>query len=149
MPDAGNRVVSAVRGLSLSTVSPSVRSGPHWPDQTPKRTQFRKGTSGNPKGRPKGSKNLTTLIMEAARDKVTVDIDGKPRRISALQATVTQLANKASRGDQKAMVQFLDRIAEVEGRVRPSEYPLGDPDVEVLRAAFERMQQCEPERRGE
>jgi len=87
--------------------------------------------------------------MEAARDKVTVDIDGKPRRISALQATVTQLANKASRGDQKAMVQFLDRIAEVEGRVRPSEYPLSDPDLEVLRAAYERMQQCEPERRGE
>jgi len=128
----------------ISGLEPKVGRG-----KPPKRTQFRKGTSGNPKGRPKGSKNLTTLIMEAARDKVTVDIDDKPRRISALQATVTQLANKASRGDQKAMVQFLDRIAEVEGRVRPSEYPLSEPDLEVLRAAYERMQQCEPERRGE
>jgi hypothetical protein len=107
--------------------------------------KFSKGVSGNPQGRPKGSKNLTTVIMEAARDQISVEIDGKPRRISALQATVAQLASKAARGDQKAMVQFLDRIAEVEGRVKPSEYPLGEQDVEVLRAAYERMKQCEPD----
>lgn len=106
--------------------------------------KFRKGVSGNPKGRPKGSKNLTTLIMEAARDQVSVEIDEKPRKISALQATVAQLASKAARGDQKAMVEFLDRIAEIEDRVRPSEYPLGEQDVEVLRAAYERLKQCEP-----
>jgi Family of unknown function (DUF5681) len=111
--------------------------------------KFRKGVSGNPQGRPQGSKNLTTLIMEAARDQVTVEIDGKPRRISALQATVAQLSSKAARGDQKAMVQFLDRIAEVEGRVKPTEYPLGEQDVEVLRAAYERMKQCEPGTPGE
>ena len=34
----------------------------------PKHTQFRKGTSGNPRGRPKGSKNLSTYLMEAARN---------------------------------------------------------------------------------
>ena len=107
--------------------------------------KFHRGISGNPKGRPKGSKNLTTLIMEAARDQVSVEIDGKPRRISALQATVAQLASKAARGDQKAMVQFLDRIAEVEGRVKPTEYPLGEEDVEVLRAAYERVKQCQPD----
>lgn len=101
--------------------------------------KFRKGVSGNPKGRPKGSKNLTTLTMEAARDQVSVEIDEKPRKISALQATVAQLASKAARGDQKAMVEFLDRIAEIEDRVRPIEH-----DVEVLRAAYERLKQCEP-----
>ena len=107
--------------------------------------KFRKGRSGNPKGRPKGSKNLTTLIQEAARNQVSMEIDGKSRRISALQATVTQLATKAARGDQKAMVEFLDRIAEIEGRVKPTEYPLGEQDVEVLRAAYERLNQCQPD----
>jgi len=42
------------------------------------------------------------------------------------------------------MVEFLDRIAEIEDRVRPSEYPLGEQGVEVLRAAYERLKQCEP-----
>jgi hypothetical protein len=87
--------------------------------------------------------------MDAARDQVSVVIDGKARKVSNLQATVAQLASKAARGDQKAMVEFLDRIAEVEDRVRPSEYPLSEPDVEVLRAAYERMKQCEPDRSGQ
>jgi len=112
-------------------------------------SKFRKGVSGNPRGRPKGSKNLTTLIMDAARDQVSVVIDGQPRKVSNLQATVAQLASKAARGDQKAMVEFLDRIAEIEGRVRPSEYPLGEEDVDVLRAAYERMKQCAPDAPGE
>jgi hypothetical protein len=43
------------------------------------------------------------------------------------------------------MVQFLDRIAEAEGRVKPTEYPLGEQDVEVLRAAYEHMKQCQPD----
>jgi hypothetical protein len=108
-------------------------------------SKFREGQSGNPRGRPKGSKNLTTLIQEAARDHVSVEIDGKTRKISTLQATVTQLASKAAKGDQKAMVQFLDRIAEIESRDKPSQYPLSEPDVEVLREAYERMKHCEPD----
>ena len=47
------------------------------------------------------------------------------------------------------MVEFLDRIAEIEGRVTPSEYPLGEQDVDVLRAAYERMKQCAPDAPGE
>ena len=53
----------------------------------PKHTQFRKGTSGNPRGRPKGSKNLATYLMEAARDQVSATVGGRTRTISKLQAT--------------------------------------------------------------
>jgi hypothetical protein len=114
----------------------------------PKHTQFRKGTTGNPKGRPKGSKNLSTYIMEAARDHVTATVGGKSRKISKIQATAMQLATKAAGGDQAAMSKFLDWIDEIETRaaaIRPTQFPLSAPDIEVLRVAYERMKQCDPE----
>jgi Family of unknown function (DUF5681) len=112
----------------------------------PKHTQFREGTTGNPKGRPKGSKNLSTYIMEAARDHVTATVGGRTRKISKLQATAMQLATKAAGGDQAAMGKFLNWIDEIETRaaaVRPTQFTLSAPDIEVLRAAYERMIQCE------
>jgi len=118
----------------------------------PKHTQFRKGTTGNPKGRPKGSKNLSTYLMEAARDQVSATVGGKTRKISKIQATAMQLATKAAGGDQTAIGKFLDWMDEIETRaaaVKPSQFPLSAPDIEVLRAAYERMKQCETEKTGE
>jgi Family of unknown function (DUF5681) len=118
----------------------------------PKHTQFRKGTTGNPKGRPKGSKNVSTYIMEAARDQVSATVGGRTRMISKIQATAMQLATKAAGGDQAAIGKFLDWVDEIETRtaaVKPSEFPLSAPDIEVLRAAYERMKLCDPEQPGE
>lgn len=115
--------------------------------QPPKRTQFKEGQSGNLKGRPKGSKNLSTLIMEAARDHSTVNVGGVTRRISNIQATTMQLATKAASGNPAAMAKLLDWVDEIETRAaakRPNEFSLSEADVEVLRAAYERMTQCEP-----
>ncbi len=113
----------------------------------PKHTQFRKGVSGNAKGRPKGSKNLSTILMEAARDQVTATIAGKPRRISKLQATAMQLATKAAGGDQASIARFLDWMDEVETRAaasKPTQFPFSAADLEVLHAIYERMKLCEP-----
>jgi hypothetical protein len=118
----------------------------------PKHTQFRKGTSGNPRGRPKGSKNLSTYLMEAARDQATATVGGRTRRISNLQATTMQLATKAAGGDKAAIGRFLDWVDEMETRaanVKPSEFPIGEPDIEVIRSVYERMKQCDPEKKRE
>jgi hypothetical protein len=115
----------------------------------PKHTQFRKGTSGNPRGRPKGSKNLSTYLLEAARDQVSVTVGGKRRRITKIQATAMQLATKAASGDQSAINKFLDWMDEIESRAaaaKPSQFPLSEPDLEVVRAVHERMKQCNPEK---
>ncbi len=112
----------------------------------PKQTQFKKGESGNPKGRPRGSKNLKTYLLEAARDKVSATIAGKTRKISKIQATAMQLATKAASGDQKAINKFLDCMDEIERRgaaVKPTEYPLSESDIEVIRAMHARMEACE------
>jgi Family of unknown function (DUF5681) len=114
----------------------------------PKHTQFRKGMSGNPKGRPKGSKNLSTLLREAADDQVFATMDGEKRKISKLQATTMQLATKAASGDQAAMKQFLEWMDEIEARAaaaRPSQFPLSEADIEVIRETYERMKQCKQE----
>jgi Family of unknown function (DUF5681) len=118
----------------------------------PKHTQFRKGQSGNKKGRPKGSKNLSTYMMEAARDHVTATVAGRTRKISKIQATTMQLATKAAGGNQAAMGRFLDWIDEIETRaasVKPTQFPLTAPDIEVIRAVYERMKQCDSEKERE
>jgi len=114
----------------------------------PKHTQFSKGKSGNPKGRPKGSKNMSTYLMEAAHDQVSATIGGKTRTISKLQATSMQLATKAASGDQAAINKFLDWMDEIETRAaaaRPSQFPLSEADIEVIQETYERMKQCKSE----
>ena len=108
----------------------------------PKDTQFKKNDGRHRPGRPKGSKNLAALIMEAARDQVSVTIDGKPRKISKAKSAAIQLANKGAMGDPKLLGQFLDRLDEIETRAaasKPSEYTLSDADLEVIRAVHSRL----------
>lgn len=80
----------------------------------PLHTRFQKGQCANPKGRPKGSPNLTTIIARAAREKITVVVNGKRRKITKLEAAMTQLANQAAAGDQRAIQILIAQIAVVE-----------------------------------
>jgi hypothetical protein len=87
---------------------------------------------------------LATLILEAARRQVTATIDGKQRRISTVQSTTLQLATKAAAGQDRAMTKFLDWVDEIEARAaaaRPSQYPMSDADIEVIRAVHDRLWQ--------
>ena len=118
----------------------------------PKHTQFRKGTSAIQGVGQKVPRNLATYLMEAARDQVTATVGGRTRTISKLQKTTIELANKAAGGDQVAMGRFLDWVDEIETRaasVKPSQFPLSAPDIEVIRAVYERMKQCDPEKKRE
>jgi hypothetical protein len=72
-------------------------------------------------------------------------VGGKIRKITKIQATAMQLATKAAGGDQTAINKFLDWMDEIESRAaaaKPSQFPLSEPDLEVLRAVHERMKQC-------
>lgn len=73
----------------------------------PKRTRFKKGQSGNPKGRPKGSPNIVTAVRRAIHAKVPIVEQGKRKVVSKLDAAATQLANKAAQGDQRAIDRLL------------------------------------------
>jgi hypothetical protein len=72
----------------------------------PEHTRFTKGKSGNPKGRPKGVKNLSTILRSVYRQRMTVTTNGRRIRMTKLEACVHQLANKAASGDLKAIREF-------------------------------------------
>ena len=61
-----------------------------------------------------------------------------------------QLATKAAGGDQAAIGRFLDWVDEIETRAanaKPSQFPISEPDIEVIRAVHERKKQCDPEKK--
>jgi hypothetical protein len=101
----------------------------------PRSTQFRKGTSGNPKGRPRGSKSLSTIVKETLDEKVVVRENGRCGRITKRAAMIKQQANKAVSGDQRAARYLI----ELDLRLNPEDVrqPNG---LELLREAFEREQ---------
>ena len=67
----------------------------------PVETRFRKGQSGNPKGRGKGGRNFATVFMAAMSQSVTITENGRRKRISKLDAAATQLANERGPRRQK------------------------------------------------
>ena len=73
----------------------------------PRSSRWKPGQSGNPKGRPKGSKNLMTLFGELFDMKVTIRERGAVRKVTGREALVRVLYQKAINGDLKAIEQLL------------------------------------------
>lgn len=69
----------------------------------PKHSQFKKGKSGNPKGRPKGSQNLGTLLKATFDHKLTTTVNGKLTKMPLIQALITKLVATALSGNHAAM----------------------------------------------
>jgi len=82
----------------------------------PRHGGFQKGRSGNPRGRPKGSKNFATLLAEALDEKVQVTEDGKRRLVTKRELVVKQLVNKSAAADLRAIKQLTDIVERVERR---------------------------------
>jgi hypothetical protein len=69
----------------------------------PKEHRFKPGQSGNPKGRPKGSKNHATMAKAALGRKVVATVNGSRRSMTVVEIAYRRLADKAMAGDQKAL----------------------------------------------
>lgn len=80
----------------------------------PRRHQFKPGVSGNPRGRPKGSKNLSTLIKTELNRPLTVAQDGKKLKIKRKAALVKGLVNDALQGKDRPREKILDFIDRIE-----------------------------------
>ena len=85
----------------------------------PRSTRFRKGQSGNPKGRPGGAKNLSNLLSEALNERVIVAENGGRRKITKRQAIMKQLVNQSAKGDWRAVKILFDVLQDSEHRSEP------------------------------
>ncbi len=100
----------------------------------PPEHRFKPGQSGNPKGRRKGSRNLTTLINEVLNRPLSVNDGGTQRNVSALMAMLMRQASKALQGDHKAVTIFIEaaRENEREQEARARERVLKEEDEAIL-----------------
>jgi len=81
----------------------------------PLHTRFKKGQSGNPKGRPKGTKNFKTDLMEELGEQVLITEAGKDRQITKQRAIVKRTMQKAMAGDMRAIGMFASWVAQFLG----------------------------------
>jgi hypothetical protein len=107
----------------------------------PKHSRFPPGQSGNSKGRPPKSRNSATIIREALSEKVVVR--GSNRKMSKLEVSMAQLANKAAGGDLKAIAMVLGLYRDIEAGAAASgqraEAPLDHADREILEMLLQKV----------
>jgi Family of unknown function (DUF5681) len=69
----------------------------------PVRTRFSKGQSGNLKGRPRGAKNLATIVRQQLNARLQVRENGRVRTITAKEGLIAQLVHAGLRGNLRAI----------------------------------------------
>ena len=108
----------------------------------PESTRFKKGVSGNPKGRPKGSVNVVTSLSKALRERVVINENGRRKTVTKLEAALKQLVNKAATGDLRALRHLteLARDAETQQNLDSSrKEALNESDSEVMQGILRRF----------
>ena len=106
----------------------------------PEHTRFKKGQSGNPRGRAKGQCNLKTDLDAEMREVIQVNEGGAPRRITKQRALIKSTMARAIGGNDRAaalifnlMLREQDPQAEA-----PIESPLNAEDEKLLAAYMAR-----------
>ena len=109
----------------------------------PKRAQFKPGRSGNPRGRPKGTKNLKTDLLEELGEKILVHEGDQARNISKQRAVVKSLVARTLKGDGRAantlmsmMMRLLDTGMGVEVEGTEDLHP---DEIEIIEAFKQRL----------
>jgi hypothetical protein len=80
----------------------------------PKHTRFKKGRSGNPKGRPAGRRNFKTDLVEELGMRVEVKERGRTRQLTKQQVIVKQLITRCTNGDPAALGRLLPVLLQLD-----------------------------------
>ena len=97
---------------------------------TPKNTRFKKGRSGNPKGRPRQTAprvSTGSQFRKVAEEQIPIEIEGTRHKISRLHAYMLQIYNMALNKNSSA-ARLLDQLR----RQFPGDLLPGDPRTFVI-----------------
>jgi len=117
----------------------------------PQNCRFKKGRSGNPRGRPKGALNMATVLARTLHEKVVIDENGKKKTVSKLEAAIAQLVSKATSGDAHAIRYLCQLVTSAEERsvvVEPTTH-LSETDQKVMANILKRFQESFKEKNNE
>jgi hypothetical protein len=99
----------------------------------PKNSRFRKGRSGNPKGRPNGARSLKTDLATELGKRIDVREGERRHRVSKQEALIKRLIEKGLSGDPRAMTAIFNLMIRAfgldEGETHASELPADDQEI--------------------
>lgn len=97
----------------------------------PKNSQFKKGESGNPTGRPKKSKNLKTILLNALQEEVIIKEGNQKKVVTKSEALIKSVLNKALSGDVRSMKWVAEKTMDIQGD-ETDDRPLSESDEKIL-----------------
>lgn len=104
-------------------------------------TPFEKGQTGNPNGRPKGRRNLSTILQEMLDEDIEVtEKDGTKTKKKFADVIVRKLLRKANDGDLRAITEIFDRT---EGKSKQT-IQLGAEDSNTLKLEIVKKETPQP-----
>lgn len=97
----------------------------------PVATRFKPGQSGNPKGRPKGARSLSTILAEELRSTITISENGKKATVTKMRAIMKRVVADSMAG-KHGMLKVLLSLAPQHGD-EAEDAKLSSSDEELLR----------------
>jgi Family of unknown function (DUF5681) len=109
----------------------------------PTSSQFQPGHSGNPKGRPKGTRKASSMARDALERTINMKVKGSWKKTTVRKAAYRRLGERAVAGDVKALNYLLS--LESEERAPGPDQPLSAKDLELLQGFFDRRRASAPQ----
>ncbi len=98
----------------------------------PKEHQFKKGVSGNPKGRPKNNATFAENVLDEMQEKIMVKESGKQKKITKKQALAKKLVAEALNGKNSAIKLLLPILASEINQTKEVDEELSANDAQII-----------------
>jgi Family of unknown function (DUF5681) len=108
-------------------------TGPVGFKHPPKHRQFQPGQSGNPNGRPKGTRNFKTDLREELNETISFHEDGRELSLSKQRALIKRLVASAIKGNVRAIATVMSFCSRAFGDYGDDEQ-LAPEDRDIVQA---------------